>query len=85
MKGLHDLTQTRSDALCKAVLMALQSEDDDAADEARNFWVLSGQQTRAMLKSLVDFFVVIWGCPARHGGTKIAGWFRRENPIKMDG
>ena len=31
------------------------------------------------------FFLVIWGCPARHGGTKIAGWFIRENPIKMDG
>ena len=26
----------------------------------------------------------IWGFPARHGGTPIAGWFIRENPSKMD-
>ena len=26
----------------------------------------------------------MWGNPARHGGTPIAGWFTRENPMKMD-
>ena len=26
----------------------------------------------------------IWRFPARHGGTRIAGWFIREHPIEMD-
>ena len=30
----------------------------------------------------IFLFFLIWGFPARHGGTPIAGWFIRKNPIK---
>ena len=32
-----------------------------------------------------DDVLTIWGFPARHGGTPIAGWFVMENPMVRNG
>ena len=44
----------------------------------RKFWVGDPK----MLREAAE----IWGFPAfhSHGGTPMAGWFRRDNPTKMD-
>ena len=45
---------------------------------------ISTSQVNPAKSAPIFVFQKIWGFPARHGGTPIAGWSRGEIPIKND-